>query len=275
MEEKRLRLRYAGTCHRCGVALPAGTDAVYHPAAKTVRCVECRAAHAAADEESLDEADPATIDPGTPGASARREFERRHAKREDRIRARYPRLGGLLLALSDDPQSTRAWDTGAVGEERVGDRLNELSSETLRVLHDRRVPGSSANIDHLAVVPTGVFVIDPKRYKGRPHLMVEGGLVRPRVEKLRVSSRDCTKLVDGVLKQVDVVRGIVGDSVPVHGILCFIDADWPLIGGSFTIRGVEVLWPKKLFPKLAAPGPLSAEAVGGLHRQLAAHLRPA
>ena len=148
--------------------------------------------------------------------------------------------------MSDDPQSTTAWDTGALGEERLGQRLNELSSDTMRVLHDRRIPGTRANIDHIAVTPTGVYVIDAKKYKGRPSLKVEGGILRPRVEKLLVGTRDHTKLVDGVLKQVDLVRAIVGDDIPVTGVLCFIEADWPLIGGAFTTRGVEVLWPKKL-----------------------------
>lgn len=43
----------------------------------------------------------------------------------------------------------------------------------------------------------------------------------------------------------------VGD-VPVTGALCFVDADWPLIGGSFTTRNVHVLWPKRLARALAA-----------------------
>jgi hypothetical protein len=42
-----------------------------------------------------------------------------------------------------------------------------------------------------------------------------------------------------------VVRDVVVD-VPVRGALCFVDADWPLIGGSFTIRGVEVRSPRRL-----------------------------
>jgi hypothetical protein len=70
-----------------------------------------------------------------------------------------------------------------------------------------------------------------------------------------VGSRDCTKLVDAVLKQVELVRGQVADEVPVQRILCFVEADWPLIGGDFTIRGVQALWPKKLYPQLQAEGP--------------------
>jgi hypothetical protein len=88
-------------------------------------------------------------------------------------------------------------------------------------------------------------VIDAKRYKGCPELEIEGGILRPRVEKLLVGRRDWTKLVDGLLKQVDVVRDLVGN-VPVTGALCFIEADWPLIGGAFSTRGVHVIWPKRL-----------------------------
>jgi len=176
--------------------------------------------------------------------------------------------------MSDDPQSTTAWHTGAIGEERLGQRLNELSSDTMRVLHDRRIPDTRANIDHIAVTPTGIYVIDAKKYKGRPSLKVEGGILRPRVEKLLVGARDQTKLVDGVLKQIDVVRAIVGDAIPVTGVLCFIEADWPLIGGAFTTRGIEVLWPKKLYPRLAVEGPISC-GVDGLHRTLASALPPA
>jgi hypothetical protein len=139
----------------------------------------------------------------------------------------------------------------------------------LLVLHDRRLPRSRANIDHLAVAPSGVYVIDAKKYKGRPRLRVEGGLIRPRVERLLVGTRDCTKVVDGVLKQVEAVRTVVGDEIPVHGVLCFVEADWPLIGGSFTTRGVEVLWAKRLFTRLESAGPHGLDTLGQLHRKLA------
>lgn len=268
-DEKRMSLRYAGACRLCGAALPAKTEAVYERSTKTVRCL--------GHGESV--ADAATaevaIDPGTPGGSARREFERREGNRERRIREKHPKLGGLIHALSDEPQSTKAWDTGALGEERLGSRLNELASNTLRVLHDRRIPGSRANIDHLAVTPTGVFVIDAKKYAGRPHLKIEGGLLRPRVEKLVVGTRDCTKLVDGMLKQIDIVRGAVGDQITVLGVLCFVEADWPLFASSFTTRGVEVMRPKKLYPLLQAGEPADSAALEDVYRRLASALPPA
>jgi len=104
-----------------------------------------------------------------------------------------------------------------------------------------------------------VYVIDAKKYTGRPHLKVEGGLLRPRVERLLVDTRDCTKLVDGVIDQVEIVRGVVGEGVPVHGIHCFVEADRPLLGGAFTTRGVEVLWPKRLYPQPKADGEIGSE----------------
>ena len=283
-----MRLRYAGRCRLCGMSLEARTEAVYERDTKTVRCVACPSPPQAPSHD-LDVADAVVETPapsieaddepapesGTAGASARREFERRQARREERIRTKHPKLGGLILPLSDDPQSTTAWSSGALGEERLGHGLDACASDTVRLLHDRRIPGTRANIDHLAITPAGVLVIDAKRYVGqRPALVVEGGLLRPRVEKLKVGSRDQTKLVDGVLKQVELVAGIVGDTLPVQGCLCFVEADWPLIGGAFTVRGVDVLWPKKLYPRLAAAGTFDS-AVAETHALLAAALPPA
>lgn len=172
-DEKRMRLRYAGTCRVCGADLPANAEAIHERASKTVRCL----VHDGRKDDPKQDVEP--IDPGVPGASARREFERRKTRRDERTRTKHPKLGGIIVALGKEPQSTKAWDTGALGEERLGARLNEFASELLRVLHDRRIPGTTANIDHLAVTPTGVFVIDAKKYKGRPQLKVEGGLLRP------------------------------------------------------------------------------------------------
>ena len=244
---KTMRLRYAGACRLCGASLAAGTEATYESETKTIRCLEC--ATEATETRSPDleplSGESLSTESGVAGSSARREYERRKAKDEEKLREKWGRFGGLAVALSDERQHTKSWDRGAIGEERLGARLNALAADDLAVLHDRRIPGTKANIDHIAITPGGIWVIDAKRYKGRPELRIEGGILRPRAEKLLVGGRDCTKLVDGVLKQVDVVRDLVGD-VPVTGALCFIEADWPVIGGAFSTRGVHVLWPKLL-----------------------------
>ena len=68
---------------------------------------------------------------------------------------------------------------------------------------------------------------------------------------------------------------MVGDEIPVHGVLCVVDADWPLIGGSFATRGVQVLWPERLLSGLDSAGALDMGAVERVHRELADALRPA
>jgi hypothetical protein len=290
-----MRLRYAGTCRGCRQSIPAGHWAVYHRSAKQVECLGCSDTTAPSDlpnsgdrvatpvagtaptpvaaiELSTPEAMP--VASGTAGASARREYERRVAKHEERLRSKYPRMGGLFVALPGEPQSTRAWATGARGEELLATRLDTLAVSGVLTLHDRRIPRTRANIDHIAVGPTGVFVLDAKRYRGHPDRRVDGGFLRPRTETLIVGRRDCTKLLDGMKHQLSLVRAVLTDSVeyaevPLRGMLCFVEADWPLIGGSFTISGVDVLWPAKAAKKLAAEGPLTAEHRAAIHRRLA------
>lgn len=284
-----IRLRYAGKCRSCSVGLPAGVVAVYDRGSKTVTCAGCSGSEAVAnagasnaahqmgllaDHDETLEAREMEISAGIAGASARREAERRSNNREARIREAHPKLGGLILALSEDPQSTKAWEVGARGEEKLGRRLDGLKSETVHLLHDRRIPGSRANIDHIAVCPSGVFVIDAKKYKGRPSLRVDGGFFRERTEKLLVGSRDCTKLVQGAQKQVTLVLAELAKAgltrTPVNGILCFVEADWPIFGGDFSTSGIRVLWPKKAAELISKPGPVSAAETQQFFRMLAA-----
>ena len=67
---------------------------------------------------------------GIAGASALREYTRRKSRRERRIREAHPVVGGLILAVSDDTQSTRSWATGARGEELLGHRMTASSGST-------------------------------------------------------------------------------------------------------------------------------------------------
>ncbi len=290
VDVKRMRLRYEGTCARCGEPLGAGTTADYHRASKTVACVACPTREVPsgsqtvsspnawvpkllAAEAATNPADAPFRQLGSPildvidgqgGASAVAEFQRRHDARQERVTSKFPRMGRFLLAVFDDPQSTKAWSVGAEGERKVSEMLASIAGNLLRVLHDRRIPGTRANIDHLVVSPTGVFVVDAKRYRNaRPALRVEGGLLRPRAEFLTVGGRDRTTLVAGIQKQIDLVRNALTGlpEVPVRGVLCFVDADWPLIGATFTVNGVSVMSPKKLKALLAEPGPLDEEQI--------------
>src|SRR4051812_3440931 len=99
---------------------------------------------------------PASSNPGEPGGSASREYQRRRLQREERARARLGRLGVAITRLSAEPQHVSSWKTGAEGERRVAQRLaKHLDKTDVVLLHDRRLPGRRANIDHLAVGPAG------------------------------------------------------------------------------------------------------------------------
>jgi hypothetical protein len=213
------------------------------------------------------------FDTGSAGASARREHLRRKANREARVRSKHPVIGGMLLALSEDPQHEKAWGRGAGGEERVAEALAKHLHDDVVVLHDRRAGRSSANIDHIAVAPSGVWVIDAKRYRGK--LAVSAPLLGK--SKLRIAGRDQTKLVDGLAKQVALVRTAMADiapGIPVHGALCFVDTELPLLGPR-TFRSFWLLHPKPLAKRINRPGPLDAAQVPGVADELARRFRAA
>jgi len=220
--------------------------------------------------------------PSNAGASAFREYERRKAKdveateqRRERVRNRFGggKFGSVVAAFTvdgDERSSTKVWQQGAVGEVAVGNTLDALSSAEFEVLHDRRIPRSRANIDHIVVNSSGVWVIDTKRYLGkRPERYRKSGGYG-----LKVGGRKRDALVDGVLRQVESVRGSLSDKVPVRGLLCFVDADWPLIGGSFEVQGIRVVWPKRLARELQTSQPV-VQNVGGLTKFLENEYRPA
>lgn len=290
LNEKHMKLRYAGTCRLCSTDLPARMPAIYERDTKTVRCVQCPSPDNAAVDvgvetpptslhapeppptplpvpepapltEALDSgptettADPAPVEPvsGVAGSSARREYERCKAKDEARLRQKWGRLGGIAVALADERQTTKAWQIGAVGEERLAARLDGLASDDVVTLHDLQIPRTRANIDHVVITRSGVWVIDAKHYQGRPDLKVEGGLFKPKRSSLVIGRRDGTKLVDGVHKQLDLVREVIGDT-PVKGALCFVGADWPLFPQPFRVNDVLVVWPRRLAKLLQEEG---------------------
>ena len=106
------------------------------------------------------------FDGGVAGRSARRRHDRLAARREQSFRRRFPLIGGLLYRVVPEPRNVRAWSSGSEGESAIGRRLDCLSHIGVTALHDRRIPRTVANIDHIAIGPAGVYVIDTKRYQG-------------------------------------------------------------------------------------------------------------
>ncbi len=167
---------------------------------------------------------------GVAGASARRQARRR--------RNRTP------------------WEKGADGEERIAESLERRVREEVRFLWDRAVPASPANIDLIAVAPTGIWVVDAKNYAGKVEIRRRKG------GELWIADRNRTALIDGLDRQVGIVRTIVEEfapGVPIMGALCFLDTDLPLLRAAFgmlKVSGYPLVWRRQMARKLNADGSL-------------------
>lgn len=146
-------------------------------------------------------------------------------------------------------------------------------------MHDRRVPGTRGNIDHLAIGPAGIFVIDAKDYRGS---LVEvrdvGGWLR-RDLRLNVGRRDRTRLVEGMAWQVEAVTKVLRSAEveprpTVTPVLCFLDAKWPLLFPAHEFAGVLLETPKRLRELLTRNHVLEPPVVDRLARVLATAFPP-
>ncbi len=132
------------------------------------------------------------------GASAQARYERGRQQHAERIRRGWPLLVGVTLILMfgtylvvqaminpiwggvaalfvglammiaiDRLDLAKSWRIGAEGERKTASYLAGLEEAGFIVRHDRRVPGYGGNVDHIAVGPTGVWVVETKSYRGR------------------------------------------------------------------------------------------------------------
>jgi len=252
----------------CERDLPAGHQAVWHQDLRRVTCLDCEAQHA-------------EVTVGEAGASTLREYERRHQRREDHARTQLGRLGVVLARVIDEPSSTKVWRQGGQGEARSAERLAKHLADTgVRLLHDRRIPGhGQANIDHLAIGPGGVTVIDSKTHREDVCVDHVGGLFAPRRQVLLINRRDQTRLVDGVERQIGYVhqalRAAGEPALEVRGALCFPSVDGLPLFGQLTVRDVVIDGPKPVARLAARPGALGEEDVERIWRILGLHFPPA
>lgn len=276
-------LRYPAVCI-CGAALAAGTSAVWERVTRRVWCRPC------ADSE----ASPPAAGPGAvvsagegAGASLQRTYEARRADRAARVRAAHPRVGGLLVAVTAEPATTTAFARGAAGERRLAGELERACGDRVLFLHNRRLGPArrDGDLDHVAVCPGGVVVIDAKHLTAaRVSVRTTGGLFTPSRAQLRVSGRDGTAHIAGSIRQQGAVTAALAaddhmtgaGGVGVTGVLCFLDAT--IEGWRWRpprVDGVHVTSPTGLIRLLRRPGPLDAATRRSIYDHLAAHLPPA
>jgi len=167
---------------------------------------------------------------------------------------------GALTALVVRPDHVRAWAVGAEGERRTAEALARLEADGYRVLHDRCIPGSLANIDHVVVGPTGVYVVETKSWSGA---------VRVRNGVIRVAGRR-SAVMEQVRREADAVAVAV-PGTQVTPIVCVHRADLPL--RRLEVDGVRVVGPKALLARLReGPVRLDLADVERLTAQLDARL---
>ncbi len=257
-------VKYDGLCARCGAPLLRGMPAVWDRATRSIHCIECPAQVASTGTMP--------VDSGVAGASAQREYDRRKAKRDARIDERFGRFANVVRAVTFEPQTTRSWAGGAVGEQRVANVLAAIPG--VKGLHDRRVPDTRGNIDHIVVAQAGVFVVDAKKLDGMVEIRNRGWLLRPDY-RLTVGRRDRSSLARNMAWQVEAVaaalRRVAPDSLPhITPVLCFVGASWPLISPPSEFEGVRLESERSIKRLLGQAGQLDSAEIERLTRLLAA-----
>ena len=272
---KVMRLRYAGTCG-CGRHVAKGEQAGYDTSAKAVVCSECLLGVGPSDQTP----GPASAEAGEAGGSLRRTHEHRAAARDARVRERFPRMGGFLLAVTPEPASTAAFKKGAEGEEKAVRRIIDASGDDVLFLLNRRLgPGRrDGDIDMIAISAAGILVVDVKHYKdAKVEVRRSGGLFSPRTEKLYVGGRDKTAWLEGLDKQRDAVTfalgyGQVDAPIPISVALCFVGGDLPVFD-RLAIGDVAIYGSRELGRRLKkSSGRLGRDDCVRAFERLAVHL---
>lgn len=159
-------------------------------------------------------------------------------------------------------KSAELWERGAEGERTTAAALDALPGESWTVLHDVRWPGRRyANVDHVAVGPPGVFVIDSKNWSGT---------IAVRDHVLRQNGRAREEAVAGAAEAALAVAGLTSVVAPQHvqPVLCFV-RDEALTGWArdvmvcSTANLVELLSsrPEALPPHILSEARLQLEAM--------------
>jgi hypothetical protein len=172
--------------------------------------------------------------------------------------------GAMPVAMIWLPDSTIAWLTGAEGEERTGKLLRPLEGQGFRVINDRLIPHSQANIDHVVVGPPGVFVIETKNYAGR---------VKIHDDEVWVAGHRRTEIVAQAKREAAAVAAVVAPTA-VTPLLCVHRAEL----GWFKMEpgGVRIVGPREMVKFLRkAPAKLSPDEVNRLADRIDRSLAPA
>jgi hypothetical protein len=247
------KLPYGGTCQECEVEIVKWESGWHNPDIQKVRCILC--GEPVESEEPLateSELDLKISDPVGGSSSLR----------EARIR------------------NDSTWLKGATGEYLMGVSLEHRLNKSAKVLTDRRLPGTDANIDHIVIASSGVWIIDSKKWKGK--IEYKANSMMSINNRLYVDGEDRTSKVESIYGSVIPVAQLIGDrSIPIHPALVFIEADWStaslprcIAGRPYVHDDVYIAPPKLLIKLINRTGPLNAESISRIAAKLDAALKP-
>jgi hypothetical protein len=160
-------------------------------------------------------------------------------------------------------EQVQAWRRGAEGERRTARLLDRLTHDGYVVFHDLAVPGSPANVDHLVVGPTGVFLIDSKQWTGSVHQSADG-LAWHNHYRL-------DRTLETVRWEAEAISRILGTRAVA--LLCVHGAH--VHGGGIDVQGVAIVPPHLLRSALGYDRALPDADVALLAATARMRLRPA
>jgi hypothetical protein len=174
------------------------------------------------------------------------------------------------MAASTWPREVgRSFAIGGIGELTLGAALDHLVEVGIPTLHDRRLPESTANVDHLTLTAAGVWVIHTEQRRGTVtwrHARSRAGhqlVVRGR------NRQDLLLHLDGQVREVARVL-LEHDlaEVPVRAALCFVGGNVPVLQRQLELDGRLVTWPCAFGKRLSLEGPMDDDVRAAVVRVL-------
>jgi Nuclease-related domain len=221
--------------------------------------------------------------PGAPpaaGASVQAVFETRRAREKARRRALLPAvvacaviamvmeflliwplntiIASIVIVMTgfafvkivtELPYDVIRWERGAQGERATAGYLTALEDAGFISFHNRWVAGLRGDVDHIAVGPSGIFVIETKTTKAKVEVIRD---------RLLLADHDKQEWVDQVTREAMAVQIALRDLVdPLHRtvspVLC-VHGTGPGIGR--TVAGVQVVSGARLVAALSSAPPV-------------------
>jgi hypothetical protein len=227
--------------------------------AKTVTCLACAPGETAAK-------------PGVAGASAATEGARRRDKTIEEVRRKHGDHAAEVAKEMAERDNVATWGKGSKGASRLAAFVEREVGDAVIPLHDRMIPGTRGNIDHIFVASTGVWVVDAKALKGKVVQREDGPIWRREKPRLRRRPQPDEPHEERRKPGGGRDRGTQGDpeltGTDVHAGLCFLDSEWALLDFPFQVGFVWVMYPGALRKRLKKRGAVSRDKMERIARRL-------